>query len=264
VDHNSGFGTFFTYRAGVAYRLPIRTRIRASLGRAFKAPTFCEQFCDAPFVVGDSTLRPERSTSWEVGVEQEVNGGRLSLWATYFDQRFRDMIIYDGSAPSGQPTYLNGAAASARGIETGFTTTLVAGVRANGSYTYLLTRATADGGMPSPSFADGEPLIRRPKHAGALALYARLFNRASLSGSVTYVGKRDDVDFTQFPSQRVKLPAYATVDLAGELELLPPGGQRVALSGVARVENLFNRRYDQVVGFAGRPRGIFGGIRFRF
>ena len=41
-------------------RLPpaFGTRIRASLGRSFKAPTFCEQFCDAPFVVGDSTLQP--------------------------------------------------------------------------------------------------------------------------------------------------------------------------------------------------------------
>jgi vitamin B12 transporter len=264
VDDNSGFGTFFTYRAGAAYRLPTRTRIRASLGRAFKAPTFCEQFCDAPFVVGDSTLRPERSTSWEVGVEQDLDRGQLSLWATYFDQRFRDLILYDGSAPPGQPTYLNGAAARARGTEIGFTVTPVAGVRATGSYTYLMTEATDDGGMPSPSFAGGEPLIRRPKHAGALAWSARLFNRASVGGSITYVGKRDDVDFNQFPSQRVKLPAYATVDLAGEVELLPPGRGRIALSGVARVENLFNRRYDQVVGFPGRPRGVFGGMKFRF
>src|SRR3954466_11848341 len=63
VDDNSGFGTFFTYRAGAVYRLLSHTRIRASVGRAFKAPTFCEQFCNAPFVVGDSGLRPERSTS---------------------------------------------------------------------------------------------------------------------------------------------------------------------------------------------------------
>jgi vitamin B12 transporter len=264
VDDNSAFGTFFTYRAGAAYWLPSGTRVRASLGRAFKAPTFCEQFCDAPFVVGDSTLRPERSTSWEVGVEQEIVGGRLSLWATYFDQRFRDMILYDGSAPPGESTYLNGAAARARGIESGFTTTLGAGVRATASYTYLMTEATDDGGMPSASFAGGEPLIRRPKHSAALALRARLFDRGSVGGSVTYVGKRDDVDFNQFPSQRVQLPAYAIVDLTGELELLRSGAGRAGLAGVLRVENVFNQHYDQVVGFAGRPRGVFGGAKFRF
>ncbi len=75
VDDNSAFGTFFTYRAGAVYRLPSGTRVRASLGRSFKAPTFCEQFCDAPFVVGDSTLQPERSNSWEAGVGT-VGGGR--------------------------------------------------------------------------------------------------------------------------------------------------------------------------------------------
>jgi outer membrane cobalamin receptor len=33
---------------------------------------------------------------------------------------------------------------------------------------------------------------------------------------------------------------------------------------VVRVENLFDQHYDQVVGFAGRTRGVFGGARFRF
>jgi vitamin B12 transporter len=264
VDDNSGFGTFFTYRAGAVYRLRAHTRVRASVGRAFKAPTFCEQFCDAPFVVGDSTLRPERATSWEVGVEQEIAGGQLSLWATYFDQRFRDMILYDGSAPPGAPTYLNGAAARARGIETGFTTSLGPGMRATGSYTYLTTEATDDRGMPSASFAGGEPLIRRPRHSAALTLRARLFDRGGVGGSVTYIGKRDDVDFNQFPSQRVQLPGYAIVDLAAEVELLRPGAGRASLAGVLRVENLFDKHYDQVVGFAGRTRGVFGGAKFRF
>jgi vitamin B12 transporter len=264
VDHNSGFGTFFTYRAGVAYRLPSRTRVRASLGRAFKAPTFCEQFCNAPFVVGDSGIRPERSTSWEVGVEQGLFAGQLSLWATYFDQRFRDLILYDGSAAPGQPTYLNGAAAQAHGIETGLTSSLGHGIEATASYTYLATEATDDGGMPSPSFADGDRLIRRPQHSAAVALRARAFDRATLGGSITYVGARDDVDFTVFPSERVELPAYAVVDLAGEVEILRAVAGRPGLAATVRVENLFNQQYDQVVGFSGRPRGIFGGARFRF
>jgi vitamin B12 transporter len=263
VDDNSAFGTFFTYRAGAAYRLPSHSRIRASVGRAFKAPTFCEQFCNAPFVVGDSTLRPERSTSWEVGVEQDLAAGLVVLWATYFNQQFRDMILYDGTAPSGEPTYFNGATAEARGLEAGLSTSLGDGVRASASYTYLFTEATNDGGMPSPSFAEGDRLIRRPRHSAELAIRGRLRDRVTLGGSLTYVGRRDDVDFAQFPSQRVTLPGYALVDLALEVEILRPGGGSPGLSGVARVENLFDERYDQVVGFAGHPRGIFGGAKLR-
>jgi vitamin B12 transporter len=264
VDHNSGFGTFFTYRAGAAYRLPSHTRVRASVGRGFKAPTFCEQFCNAPFVVGDSGIRPERSTSWEVGVEQGLLSGRLSLWATYFDQHFRDLILYDGGAAPGEPTYLNGAAAEARGIETGLTASLGRGVETSASYTYLMTKATDDGGMPSATFANGDRLIRRPRHSAELALRALVLDRATLGGSITYVGARDDVDFNQFPSARVELPAYAIVDLAGEVEILRASAGHPGLSGIARVENLFDEQYDQVVGFFGRPRGFFGGASFRF
>jgi vitamin B12 transporter len=263
VDHNSAFGTFFTYRAGAAYQLPSHTRLRASVGRAFKAPTFCEQFCDAPFVVGDSALSPERSTSWEAGVEQAIAGDQLSLWGTYFDQRFHDMIVYDGSAAPGQPTYMNGAAAAAHGIEAGLVTSPVPGFRISASYTYLVAKATSDGGLPSATFAAGEALIRRPKHAAQLGVRARVVDRLSLGGSLTYVGTRADVDFNQFPSQRVELNDYATVDLAGELELLRPAAGRTGLSTVLRVENLFNQRYDEVVGFAGRRRGVFGGLKVR-
>jgi vitamin B12 transporter len=264
VDDNSGFGTFGTYRAGVSYRVRSGSRIRSSVGRAFKAPTFCEQFCNAPFVVGDSALRPEHSFSWEVGLEQQLGAGHSTIWATYFDQHFRDMILYDGSAAPGDPTYFNGAAARARGLEAGLSTALGRRATASASYTYLLTEATDDAGMPSPDFASGERLIRRPAHSAELAVRSAVVDRVTLGGSVTYVGSRDDVDFNQSPSARVTLPAYAIVDLAGELELLRGRSGGPEVSGTVRVENLFNQRYDQVVGFAGRPRGVFGGARFRF
>jgi vitamin B12 transporter len=264
VDDNSGFGTFFTYRAGAVYRLPSGTRIRASLGRAFKAPTFCEQFCDAPFVVGDSTLRPERSTSWEAGLEQGLADGRASVWVIYFDQRFRDMIVYDGSGGPGEPTYFNGAAAKSRGIEAGLTTSPGRNVKVSASYTYLLAEATDDSGLPSATFAAGQRLIRRPRHSAELAARGRVLDRVTLGGSVIYVGRRDDVDFNQFPAQRAELPGYATVDLASEVEILRAGPGRPGFSGTLRVENLFNQAYDQVVGFAGRRRGVFGGAKLRF
>lgn len=264
IDDNSAFGTFFTYRAGAVYRLSSGTRIRASLGRSFKAPTFCEQFCDAPFVVGDSTLRPERSTSWEAGLEQGLAGARVSIWATYFDQRFHDMIVYDGSGAPGTPTYFNGAAAKSRGVETGLTTSLGRDVKLSASYTYLMAEATDDGGLPSATFAAGERLIRRPRHSAELGARGRVLDRVTLGASVIYAGPRDDVDFNQFPAQRVELTGHTTVDLATEVEVIRARPGRPGLSGALRVENLFNQTYDQVVGFAGRRRGVFGGAKFRF
>jgi outer membrane cobalamin receptor len=97
-----------------------------------------------------------------------------------------------------------------------------------------------------------------------LAVHGRVLERATLGGSLTYMGRRDDVDFNALPSVRVALPGYAIVDLTAEVDILQPAAGRPGLSGVVRVENLFNKAYDQVVGFAGRPRGVYGGARFRF
>ncbi|MFL5491637.1 MAG: TonB-dependent receptor domain-containing protein, partial [Gemmatimonadales bacterium] len=129
------------------------------------------------------------------------------------------------------------------------------------SYTLLSTEATDDAGMPSPTFADGQRLIRRPKHSFALSLRARPWERLRLGGSLTYVGARDDVDFNL--GERVELEPYTVVDLAGEMELLNSGPGEFGISATLRAENLFDEAYDQVVGFAGRPRGVFGGVSLR-
>ena len=264
LDDNSGFGTFFTYRAGAAYRLPGGTRVRGSIGRSFKAPTFCEQYCDAPFVVGDSSLRPERSTSWEAGIEQDLAAGRLSVWATYFNQRFRDLVVYDASGTPGDPTYRNGAAARSRGLEAGVSVGIGSSASASASYTYLSTLATDDAGLPSATFAAGSRLIRRPQHTAEMTVRGRILSRATLGGTLTYTGARDDVDFREFPAAVVRLPAYAMVNVAADVELVRAGPGRPGVSGLIRVENLFNERYEPVVGFTGRRRGVFGGANFRF
>jgi vitamin B12 transporter len=263
VDDNSAFGTFFTYRAGVAVAPLAATRLRASVGRAFKAPTFCEQFCDAPFVVGDSTLRPERASSWELGVEQGLVGERVTIWAAYFSQRFRDLVVYDGGADPGEPTYRNGAAARARGVEAGVRGD-VATLRVSASYTYLDAEATDDGGVASLSFSAGEPLIRRPRHAAQLALRAPILARATLGASLAYVGRRDDVDFRASPNRRVSLAAYATVGLAAEVELVRRRGAGPRVTATVRAENLLDERFEEVLGFPGRRRGIYAGAAVGF
>jgi vitamin B12 transporter len=174
------------------------------------------------------------------------------------------MIVYDGGGAPGEPTYFNGAAATSRGIETGLTTAVGRQVKLSASYTYLMADATDDAGLPSATFAAGERLIRRPRHSAELAARSRVLDRVTLGGSIIYVGARDDVDFNLFPAQRVELPGYATMDLATEVEVIRGRPGRPGLSGVLRVENLLNQAYHQVVGFAGRRRGVFGGAKFRF
>lgn len=263
LEQNQRFGSHLTFRAGAVYSLTSRLRARASVGTAFKEPSLREHYAQSLFEVGNPDLDPERSRSWDVGLEQSFLAGSATLAAGYFDQRFRDLIQYNGAAAPGTPNYQNVAEATSRGVE------LIADVRPvrdltlAASYTVLFTRVD-DAGFSTAAgdvFVEGKPLIRRPKHSGRLDARARLAGRVSLGAGVNYIGRRDDVDFRPFPSVRTVLPAYVTVDADAAVDLLRQRPGRPGIAATFRAENLFDRSYQTVVGFDGRGRALFAGAR---
>jgi vitamin B12 transporter len=234
-DDNSQFGTHATYRAGVVYGLREGIRLRASAGTGFKEPTFFENFATG-FVVGNPGLDPERSSSWEVGVE------RGAVAVTYFNQRFRGLIEYDPAPALGDPNYFNVGGAIADGIEANASASIATRATLAVSYTYLHTRVEQSGSSdPNGSFAPGKPLLRRPTHTVAPRLAATLSERSHVMLEARWVGKRDDVG-----PQRVTLRPYTRVNLSGDYAI-----GRVMAS--ARLENVFNDQAQEINGF--RPRG---------
>ena len=258
LDHNSAFGNFVTGRGGVALRVA-DTKLRLSVGNAFKAPTFSETFASSAFEVGNPGLRPERTLSWDAGIDQMLPGRRASVSATFFDQRFRNLIQYT-PADSGEPTYANLAAAIARGLEVGGRVWWTGGA-VTAEYTWLRTRVTDAGGGTSPVFLAGSTLIRRPAHSARLGLELRPVARVRAFANLVIVGRRDDVDFRSFPSERVTLPTVATIELAGDAELLEARGGHPGLALRLRVENLLDRTYETIVGYPGRRRNLLVGVR---
>ncbi len=262
LDDNQEFGTHFTYRAGIVYRIAGGLRARASVGSAFKEPSIRENFAQGAFERGDPALKPEQSRSWEVGLEQAVAGGTVTFAANYFDQRFRNLIQYDGNVTPGMPNYRNVTRASSRGVEVSVDLRPMRATTITGSYTYLRTRVD-DAGLPTGAgdvFVNGKTLIRRPAHSARLDARTRLADRFALGLGVNYVGKRDDVDFRPFPSLRAALPSYVTVDVDASLDLLREARGRIGVAGTLRVENLFDRKYETVVAFPGRGRAILAGL----
>ena len=253
LDDNSQFGTHSTYRAGAVYALRDGTRLRTSAGTGFKEPTFFENFAHG-FVQGNPNLDPERSLSWELGVEH----GAVTV--TYFDQRFRDLIEFTFSPPPGQPNYFNVAGARANGIEANASTAIVRRVVVSARYTFLHTRVEKGGldGGPDGLFVAGRSLIRRPAHTLAPEIAVTLTERARVTLGARWVGKRDDLDFRRPPGQeRVTLPPYARVNLTAEYDL-----RRVVLSG--RLDNAFNDQSQEIPGFRPRGRTIMLGGRVAF
>ncbi len=263
VDDNQRFGTYFTYRLGAVYRLGA-ARFRATTGTGFREPTFIENYSTG-FSIGNPNLKPEHSRSWEVGLERDM-GAAARLSATFFDQRFVDMIDYNPGAPSGAPNFYNVAAAAANGLEFGvhlFPTDMWSMAL---SYTYLHTDVTNPGFDPSSGalLAAGQPLTRRPKHSGRFDADYRVSSHGAVSLAVTYVGDRVDQDFTTFPFPRVTLPSYTRVDCAAHLDVLQPRRSVPGLSISARVENLFDRAYQEIKNFPARRRTLLFGGEVRF
>ncbi len=264
LDDNDAFGTFATYRGGAAYRLASGTGVRVAFGTGFREPTFFENFAQG-FVTGNPNLRPERSRSWEAGLEQQIRSGRFSLSATYFNQRFRNLIDFTFAPPTpGAPNYFNVAAAEADGVEVETGAAAPFGVNVGVSYTYLRTRVTSPGFDTSETalFARGDRLLRRPTHSVSLRVGYGFAGRAAVHAVANYMGDRDDLDFSA--GKRVTLPPYTMIDLGGEYDLVAAPGGRRALTLSARLENAFNKRYAAVAGFPSPGRSLLVGLRLGY
>jgi len=259
-DDNSAFGIFRTGRAALAHAVTPATSLRASVGNAFKAPTFFENFA-AGFTLGNTALRPERTTSAEVGLSHSALTGRANLGLTYFTQRFRDIIQYTATVPTGSPNFANLAAARADGLELEARWSPARALVLHASYTWLQTEVTDAGADQSASatFVDGDRLLRRPTHLAAAGLRWSPAS-ATIDVSATRIGVRDDRDFRTFPATPVLLPAFTRVDVAFA-QPLPFALSPAALSLTARVENLLNTYYEGVANFRAPGRSVFVGLR---
>jgi vitamin B12 transporter len=262
LDRNERFGTFVTWRAGASALTRLGLRGFASAGTGFKEPTFFEQF-GGSYVVGNPDLTPERTVSWEVGLEQSLLGTRARLSAGWFSQRFRDLIQYSFSpvTPDGA-NYVNIAAANADGLELEGTVIPVPGLRLDAQYTYLRSRVTGAGVLPDDdaAFRAGDRLLRRPTHAAALR--ARWdAGPVSAHGTVRWTGSRADADFATFPAVRVDLPAHTVVDVGVSLR---PFRARTPLGASAielHVRNAFDEEYQMAYGFPAQGRVVLVGLK---
>jgi vitamin B12 transporter len=250
-DDNSQFGSHSTYRAGLGYRLSNVARLRFSAGSGFKEPSFFENYATG-FVRGNRDLDPERSRSWEAGIEYR------GVSVTYFSQEFRDLIEFSATPllPD-SVNYFNVGAATANGIETSIAAQLSPAVAFSLRYTYLHTRVDESGSPNNPDglFVPGKPLIRRPAHTVSPELTANS-GRVHVMLGGRWVGSRDDLDFARpVGQQRVTLEPYARVNLAADYDL-----DRFVLSG--RIDNLFNDQTQEIAGYRPRGRTVLIGGRF--
>jgi outer membrane cobalamin receptor len=257
VEKNASFGTRAVPRAAVAWRARggvDATTLRASAGEGIKEPSFFESFGVSEFARGNPELRPERSRTFDLGVEQRLLSGRLRLDATAFHHEYRDQIAF--AVLSFSPfrgTYDNLGKTRARGAELSVEAAPTDAVSLSAHYTFtdgeILESASATG-----TNAAGQPLLRRPRHQAALSAYAR-GGRVALGATLFLMGARPDSDFAGL--DLTENPGHARVDLRGRVRLV------AGLEGFVVAENVFDREYQDALGYPALGRAVRAGLRFK-
>jgi vitamin B12 transporter len=234
-DQHDVFGGETTGRLAVAYNPVDNLTLRASWGEGFKAPTlFQTTFFCCGATGPNPDLEAETSDAWDVGADLRTADGRGELGITYFDQDTTNLITFGFGG-----SYENIAEATSSGIEVSGSYALTDWLGVELDYAFI----DAEDGT-------GAELVLVPEHSGDLVLI--LDPEGSFSGSLLlrYNGAETE------PSGATD--AWTRVDLAARYEL------GAAIELFARIENLFDEEYQQVLGY-GTP-GLSGylGARLRF
>jgi vitamin B12 transporter len=260
--HNESFGNKIVPRIALGFmawrgrQFFTGTRLRFAYATGIKEPSFSESFGNGGGfpTAPNPALKPEQTRAFEAGVEQKLRQN-YSLSALYFNNLFRDKIDFNLLTCDpfcGQ--YVNVNRALAHGAELELNARPLTKLSADASYSYTSTQILEQPFAFDPLLEAGQPLIRRPKHSGSL-LITYLARRWGASVGGSFVGRRADSDFLGFGINHAA--GYARVDLGGWYAV------NSRTTAYANVGNVFNKQYQEVVGYPALTANFRAGLRFR-
>jgi vitamin B12 transporter len=245
-DDNDRFGSKVTYRFAPEYLIAdTGTKIKASVGTGFKAPTLAQLFQSLPAFdfFANPNLRPETDLGWDAGFEQALLDNTLRFGATYFHINIKDLI----EDTADFTTLTNVGRAVTKGVESFVAYQPIRSLTMRLDYTF--TQATDESADLT--------LLRRPKNKESLITTWQATDRLLLSATVLSVSSWVDGN-RDFSINRLNAPPYTTVDVAGNYNLT----RNWTLT--ARITNLLNRHYQNPDGFDQPTIGAFAGINAKF
>jgi vitamin B12 transporter len=255
-DEYNIFGSATTYRVTGGYlHQETGTKVRGSYATGFRAPSFNELYF--PFF-GNPDLKPEKSQSMDLGLDQYLLNDRLTLSGGFFWNHYRNMIVAGTSAAEcgtsfGSPNVcaLNIGAVSAKGWEASVKYAVIKDVPfiksldVRAQYTNTLTRNLDQ--------QSGNRVPRMPVDQWSMVISYQPIDPVRINLEGRYVGSRfDDV------SNKQSMPAFdvwnvsATYDVTNRVQTY------------LRADNIFNEKYEEILYFGTAVRSIFAGLRVNY
>ncbi|HVL78112.1 MAG TPA: TonB-dependent receptor [Sphingomicrobium sp.] len=247
-DRFNRFHDATSLRASLLAKLGGGFALAGSYGEGVAQPTFFDLYGFFPgSFVGNPDLKPESSRGVELGLRY-LNGpvGGAISW---YRQRLRDEIVdlFDGS--TFLSTTANREETSRRsGIEAEIGWTPGGALRLTAHYAYL--DATEPGALGSSPIRE----LRRPRHSGAIAADGNR-GRLTYGLSIGFSGASRDMDFDSWPATPVRLRSFWLAGARVSFKV----SENADLS--IRAANMFDKRYQEVIGYRTEGRSIHAGIR---
>ena len=245
-DDNESFGPHTTWRIAPTYIVPwTETKLKATYGTGFKAPTLTELYVNFPAFnsVANPNLAPETSTGFDVGFEQPLLHDQVAFGATYFHNDITNLIVGTFDPVTFISSFANVGQATTQGVEAFAAGIVNPRLRLRADYTY--TEARDD--------TTGLALLRRPVNKASLSAIWYPIDKMTVTTTFLYVSPWVDVDRSTFV--RIVQPGYELARVAAEYTLT----DNWTLFG--RIENLFNVQYEDPAGFLRPGFGVYGGVR---
>ena len=239
-EQNQQFGEFLTGRGDASILIPEScSRVHGSVGNAFRAPSFFEFFT----AFGNPNLKPEKNMAYDAGFEQSFWCKRITCDATFFHNRFTDLINFNGNG-----TFENLRHAETRGFEFSAEIKPIDMLTIRGTSTLLHTQDDK-----------GQHLLRRPGETYTASAIARPICGLELSLDMIHEGPRTDLgpapgnDFGHVVNH-----SFTRLDAAASYRFLCHW--RV----FGKVENLTDERYQEVKTFPSAGSNFLGGVEFNW
>jgi vitamin B12 transporter len=249
-DDNDQFGGHQTFRIAPAFIVPwTETKLKASYGTGFKAPTLSQLYNSFPlFFFANPNLLPEQSKGYDIGFEQPLMHDRIRFGVTYFHNDITDLIQsvdIPGQFVFGVPvqTLGNVGQATTYGAETFAAVAVTPRLNLRADYTYTVAQ---------DDILHVE-LLRRPKNKASLSANWQATDQLKLTSTFLYVGSWLDISRDNLTPNVA--PPYHVVNLAANYA----ASEHVTYFG--RIDNLFNEHYQVPIGFLRPGIGVFGGVR---
>jgi len=240
------------------------TRLHASFGTGIRAPDgFNLAFTNNP------NLKPETSVSFDGGVEQRFFQGKAVLDLTYFNNHFKDQIVTLGGSLTNLSSFSSGNLGNSRaqGAEISFQVHPIRSLQMSLEYTLDKTEVLSLDGtsLALAPLQGGQPLVLQPRNSGAYNLTWRRRNlmlntNAYIRGSVLDVEPNAGLGACSFYDLPCLFTDKGYFRMDGGFSYRLPKGVEI----FGRMDNMLDRKYEEVLGYPSLPFNFLAGVRYSF